>query len=232
MLTSSSAVLTLRVSSRAGRDVRDPEVPVRPRSLATTSAELPRRRLTLVINLLVALPAATRSCATFPGKRLLFSARTLPLYVPPARHRHLACPVYNFTYHLTTSLFGAVFAMVVGRFRGMLTPSVVASSTCDCRGGRRASVRTAGRPSCGSCFALWPGVIGGLMLSFIIGLQRSGDALRPPAGHHERATPRVQPRSDLRLAPTTGGPLRKAAHLVSAHLCSSVFGRATSRGLT
>jgi putative spermidine/putrescine transport system permease protein len=128
--------------------------------------------LTLVINLLIALPAAYAIVRyPFPGKRLLFSALTLPLYVPGAVIGISLVLVYNFTYHLTTSVWGLVFAMVVGTFPLMLTPIVVAlkdlpivfEEAAACLGATR--WQTFWRivfPLIG------PGVSAGLMLSFII----------------------------------------------------------------
>ena len=56
-----------------------------------------------------------RSSATrCRGKRTLFTAITLPLYVPGAVIGISLLLTYNFTYHLTTSLWGLVFAMMVG----------------------------------------------------------------------------------------------------------------------
>jgi len=83
--------------------------------------------LTLVINVLVSLPAAYAIVRhDFPGKRLLFSALTLPLYVPGAVIGISLVLTYNFTYHLTTSMWGLVLAMALGTFPLMLTPIVVA----------------------------------------------------------------------------------------------------------
>ena len=128
--------------------------------------------LTLVINLLVALPAAYAIVRySFPGKRLLFTALTLPLYVPGAVIGISLVLVYNFTYHLTTSVWGLVLAMAVGTFPLMLTPIVVAlkdlpvvfEEAAACLGATR--WQTFWRivfPLIG------PGVSAGLMLSFII----------------------------------------------------------------
>jgi putative spermidine/putrescine transport system permease protein len=128
--------------------------------------------LTLVINLLVALPAAYAIVRyPFPGKRLLFSALTLPLYVPGAVIGISLVLVYNFTYHLTTSVWGLVLAMAVGTFPLMLTPILVAlkdlpvvfEEAAACLGATR--WQTFWRivfPLIG------PGVSAGLMLSFII----------------------------------------------------------------
>jgi putative spermidine/putrescine transport system permease protein len=82
--------------------------------------------LTLVLNLIISLPAAYALVRyPFPGKRMLFSALTLPLYVPGAVLGIALVLTYNFTYHLTTSMWGLVLAMTVGTFPLMLTPLVV-----------------------------------------------------------------------------------------------------------
>lgn len=128
--------------------------------------------LTLVIDLVVALPAAYALVRyPFPGKRALFSVLTLPLYVPGAVIGISLVLTYNFTYHLTTSVWGLVLAMAVGSFPLMLTPIVVAlkdlplvfEEAAECLGASRWQ-------------AYWrivfpligPGVSAGLMLSFII----------------------------------------------------------------
>ena len=128
--------------------------------------------LTLIINVLVALPAAYAIVRyPFPGKRLLFSALTLPLYVPGAVIGISLLVVYNFTYHLTTSVWGLVLAMVVGTFPLMLVPIVVAlkdlplvfEEAAECLGATRwQTFRRIVLPLIG------PGVSAGLMLTFII----------------------------------------------------------------
>ncbi len=128
--------------------------------------------LTLLINLVIALPSAYAIVRyPFPGKRLLFSAVTLPLYVPGAVIGISLVLVYNFTYHLTTSIWGLVLAMAVGTFPLMVTPIVVAlrdlpvafEEAAACLGATR--WQTFWRvvfPLIG------PGVSAGLMLTFII----------------------------------------------------------------
>ena len=128
--------------------------------------------LTLVINLVVGLPAAYAIVRyPFPGKSLLYSLLTLPLYVPGAVIGISLVLVYNFTYHLTTSVWGLVFAMAMGTFPLMLTPIVVAlkdlpvafEEAAECLGATR--LQTYWRvvfPLIG------PGVSAGLMLCFII----------------------------------------------------------------
>lgn len=128
--------------------------------------------VTLVINLGVALPAAYAIVRyPFPGKSVLYSLLTLPLYVPGAVIGISLVLVYNFTYHLTTSVWGLVFAMAMGTFPLMLTPIVVAlkdlpvafEEAAECLGATR--WQTFWRvvfPLIG------PGVSAGLMLCFVI----------------------------------------------------------------
>jgi putative spermidine/putrescine transport system permease protein len=128
--------------------------------------------LTLVIDLVIALPAAYAIVRyPFPGKRLLYSAITLPLYVPGAVIGISLVLTYNFTYHLTTSVWGLVFAMAVGTFPLMLTPILVAlkdlplvfEEASECLGATRwQTFRRIVLPLIG------PGVSAGLMLAFII----------------------------------------------------------------
>jgi len=128
--------------------------------------------LTLLINALVSLPAAYAIVRrSFPGRRLLYSVLTLPLYVPGAVIGISLVLTYNFTYHLTTSMWGLVLAMSLGTFPLMLTPVVVAlkdlpivfEEAAACLGaGRAATFRRVVLPLIG------PGVSAGLLLSFII----------------------------------------------------------------
>jgi putative spermidine/putrescine transport system permease protein len=128
--------------------------------------------LTLLINALVSLPAAYAIVRhTFPGKRFLFSALTLPLYVPGAVIGISLVLTYNFTYHLTTSMWGLVLAMALGTFPLMLTPIVVAlkdlpvifEEASACLGATRwQTYRRIVLPLIG------PGVSAGLLLCFII----------------------------------------------------------------
>ena len=128
--------------------------------------------MTLVINLLVALPGAYAIVRyPFPGKRALFSLLSLPLYVPGAVIGISLVLVYNFTYHLTTSIFGLVFAMAVGTFPLMLSPIVVALKDLPLSFEEAAACLGASRWQ-----TFWrvvfpligPGVSAGLMLTFII----------------------------------------------------------------
>ena len=128
--------------------------------------------LSIAIDLAIVLPAAYAIVRyPVPGKRLIFSVLSLPLYVPGAVIGISLVITYNFTYHLTTSMWGLVFAMVVGTFPLMLAPIIVAlkdlpivfEEAAECLGASRWT--TFWRivfPLIG------PGVSAGLMLAFII----------------------------------------------------------------
>jgi putative spermidine/putrescine transport system permease protein len=128
--------------------------------------------LTLVINALVSLPAGYAIVRhQFPGKRILFSILTLPLYVPAAVIGLSLVLTYNFTYHLTTSMWGLVLAMALGTFPLMLIPIVVAlkdlpivfEEAAECLGATRwQTYRRIVLPLIG------PGLSAGLLLTFII----------------------------------------------------------------
>lgn len=128
--------------------------------------------LTLTLNVLISLPAGYAIVRKqFPGKRLLFSLLTLPLYVPGAVIGISLILTYNFTYHLTTSMWGLVFAMTLGTFPLMLTPIVVAmkdlpivfEEAAACLGATSwQAYRKIVFPLIG------PGISAGLLLSFII----------------------------------------------------------------
>lgn len=128
--------------------------------------------LTLAISAAISLPAAYAIVRySFPGKRTLYSALTLPLYVPGAAIGISLVLTYNFTYHLTTSMWGLVMAMVVGSFPLMLTPIVVAlkdlplvfEEAAECLGATKwQTYRRIVFPLIG------PGLSAGLMLSFVI----------------------------------------------------------------
>ena len=127
--------------------------------------------LTLIIDLAVCLPAAYALVRfAFPGRRLVFSVLSLPLYVPGAVIGLSLVLTYNFTYHIS-SMWGLVLAMAVGTFPLMLTPIVVAmkdlplvfEEAAECLGASRwQAYRRIVLPLIG------PGVSAGLLLAFII----------------------------------------------------------------
>src|SRR6476620_2281538 len=128
--------------------------------------------LTLFLNVLISLPAGYAIVRkSFPGKRLLFSVLTLPLYVPGAVIGISLVLTYNFTYHLTSSMWGLVLAMSLGTFPLMLTPLVVAlkdlpivfEEAAACLGATKwQTYRRIVLPLIG------PGLSAGLLLCFII----------------------------------------------------------------
>jgi putative spermidine/putrescine transport system permease protein len=128
--------------------------------------------LTLLVNTLVSLPAGYAIVRhQFRGKRILFSVLTLPLYVPAAVIGISLVLTYNFTYHLTNSMWGLVFAMALGTFPLMLIPIVVAlkdlpivfEEAAECLGATRwQTYRRIVLPLIG------PGLSAGLLLTFII----------------------------------------------------------------
>ena len=127
---------------------------------------------TLLGNVAIALPAAYALMRyAIPAKRLLFTAVTLPLYVPGAVIGLSLLLAYYFTYHLSTSMWGLVFAMMIATFPLMLTPIVVAlkdlpvvfEEASECLGANRwQTFYRVVLPLIG------PGVSAGLMLTFII----------------------------------------------------------------
>lgn len=127
--------------------------------------------LTLILDLAVCLPAAYALVRfPFPGRRLIFSVLSLPLYVPGAVIGLSLVLTYNFTYHIS-SMWGLVLAMAVGTFPLMLLPIVVAmkdlplvfEEAAECLGASRwQAYRRIVLPLIG------PGISAGLLLAFII----------------------------------------------------------------
>jgi putative spermidine/putrescine transport system permease protein len=127
--------------------------------------------LTLLIDLAVCLPAAYALVRyPVPGRRLLYSVLSLPVYVPGAVIGLSLVLTFTFTYHIS-SMWGLVLAMAVGSFPLMLTPIVVAlkdlpqvyEEAAECLGATR--WQTYWRivvPLIG------PGISAGLLLAFII----------------------------------------------------------------
>ena len=128
--------------------------------------------LTLVGNLVIALPAGYALMRyPVPAKRVVFTTISLPLYVPGAVIGLSLLLVYYFTYHITTSVWALVFAMMIATFPLMLTPIVVAlkdlpvvfEEASQCLGATKwQTFHKIVFPLIG------PGVSAGLMLTFII----------------------------------------------------------------
>jgi putative spermidine/putrescine transport system permease protein len=127
--------------------------------------------LTLLINLLVSLPAAYALVRyPVPGRRVIFSILQLSLYIPGAALGLALLLTYKFDYHFV-SMWGLVLAMAIGTFPLMLTPIVVAlkdlpevfEEAAKCLGASGwQTYRRIVFPLIG------PGVSAGLLLSFII----------------------------------------------------------------
>ena len=134
----------------------------------------------------------------------MLTAITLPLYVPGAVIGLSLLLTYYFTYHLTTSMWGLVFAMMVGTFPLMLTPIVVAlkdlpivfEEASQCLGATRfQTFRRVVFPLIG------PGVSAGLMLTFIIVFNEYLVTLFVhPDEHHHRSAADLQRHPDGRSA--------------------------------
>lgn len=128
--------------------------------------------LAISLNLLITLPAAYAIVRyEFPGKRIILSALTLPLYTPAPVLGIGLVLVYNFTYHLTTSIWSLVFAMVVGTFPLMLVPIVVAMKDLPLMFEEAALCLGATRWQTYFRIVLpliGPGISAGILLSFII----------------------------------------------------------------
>lgn len=128
--------------------------------------------LTLLIDVAISLPAAYALVRyPFRGKRTLYSALTLPLYVPGAVVGMALVLSFQFTYHLTTSMWGLVFAMVVATFPLMMIPIMVAmkdlpvvfEEAAECLGATKwQTYRKIVFPLIG------PGLSAGLMVTFVI----------------------------------------------------------------
>ncbi len=79
------------------------------------------------ISFLISLPAAYAIVRyTFPGKRLLLTFLSISLYVPAVTLGLGLILLYNFGHLFLGSIWGVVFAMVVGTYPLMLTPLIVA----------------------------------------------------------------------------------------------------------
>jgi ABC-type spermidine/putrescine transport system permease subunit II len=168
-------LLTYSLTPQVGSTTADNFTQVMGSFIGNLGTSLLVSGLTLLGNVLIALPAAYALIRyDIPARRLLFTIITLPLYVPGAVIGLSLVLAYYFTYqfaHLTTNLFGLVFAMMICTFPLMLTPIVVAmkdlpvtfEEASECLGATRwQTYRRIVLPLIG------PGVSAGLMLTFII----------------------------------------------------------------
>jgi ABC-type spermidine/putrescine transport system permease subunit II len=126
----------------------------------------------ITINFFISLPAAYAIVRyVFPGKRLVLTFLSISLYVPAVTLGLGLILLYNFGHLFLGSIWGVVFAMVVGTFPLMLTPLIVAlkdlppsfEEAALCLGATRRQVLTrVVLPLIGQ------GIAAGVLLSFII----------------------------------------------------------------
>lgn len=124
------------------------------------------------ISFLISLPAAYAIVRyVFPGKRLVLTFLSISLYVPAVTLGLGLILLYNFGHLFLGSIWGVVFAMVVGTYPLMLTPLIVAlkdlppsfEEAALCLGASRRQVLTrVVLPLIGQ------GIAAGVLLSFII----------------------------------------------------------------
>lgn len=95
--------------------------------LGNLTTSLTVAALAITISFLISLPAAYAIVRyTFPGKRLLLTFLSISLYVPAVVLGLGLILLYNFGHLFIGSIWGLVFAMVVGTYPLMLTPLIVA----------------------------------------------------------------------------------------------------------
>ena len=128
--------------------------------------------LTIVLNLLLAIPAAYAIVrAPLPGKGLILSTLNLALYTPAAVMGVSLVITYNFLYDIPRSFVGLIAAYVVGTFPLMLVPIIVAlrdlptvfEEAARCLGANR--MQTFFRVELP---LLGPGISAGILLTFVI----------------------------------------------------------------
>lgn len=128
--------------------------------------------LTIVINLLVALPAAYALVRfPLPGKAFLLSTLNLALYTPAVVMGISLVIVYNYVFDIAQSFTGLIAAYVVGSYPLMLIPIIVAlrdlptafDEAARCLGASRwQTFLRVELPLLG------PGVSAGILLTFVI----------------------------------------------------------------
>jgi putative spermidine/putrescine transport system permease protein len=128
--------------------------------------------LTIVLNLLVAIPAAYAIVrAPIPGKRFILSSLNLALYTPAAVMGLSLVITYAFFYDIPQSFVGLIAAYVVGTYPLMLVPIIVAlrdlptvyEEAARCLGANR--LQTFFRVELP---LLGPGISAGILLTFVI----------------------------------------------------------------
>lgn len=128
--------------------------------------------LTIVINLLLAIPAAYAIVRyPIPGKRTILSALNLALYTPGAVMGISLVITYSFLYKIPQSFVGLIAAYVVGTYPLMLVPLIVALR--DLPPVFEEAARCLGANRLQSFFRvelplLGPGISAGILLTFVI----------------------------------------------------------------
>ncbi len=128
--------------------------------------------LTIVINLLIAIPAAFAIVRyTIPGKRLILSTLNLALYTPGAVMGISLVITYAYLFHIPRSMTGLVGAYVVGTYPLMLVPVIVALR--DLPRVYEEAARTLGANRLQTLIKielplLGPGISAGILLTFVI----------------------------------------------------------------
>lgn len=128
--------------------------------------------LTIVLNLLIALPAAYAIVRfPIPGKQAILSTLNLALYTPAAVMGISLVIAYAFLFNIPQSFTGLIAAYVVGTYPLMLVPVIVAlrdlpdvyEEAARCLGAnRRQSFVRVELPLLG------PGISAGILLTFVI----------------------------------------------------------------
>lgn len=128
--------------------------------------------LTIVLNLLIALPAAYAIVRyPIPGKSFLLSVLNLALYTPAAVMGVSLVVAYAFLFRIPQSFVGLIAAYVVGTFPLMLVPIIVALR--DLPGVFEEAARTLGANRRQTFLRvelplLGPGISAGILLTFVI----------------------------------------------------------------
>lgn len=128
--------------------------------------------LTIVINLLISIPAAYAIVRyPIPGKSLILSTLNLSLYTPAAVMGVSLVIAYAFLFRIPQTMAGLIGAYVVGTFPLMLVPIIVALR--DLPTVFEEAARTLGATRMQTLFRielplLGPGISAGILLTFVI----------------------------------------------------------------
>ena len=128
--------------------------------------------LTIVINVLIAVPAAFAIVRyAIPGKRLILSTLNLALYTPGAVMGISLVITYAYLFHIPRTMTGLVGAYVVGTYPLMLVPVIVALR--DLPRVYEEAARTLGASRIQTLVKielplLGPGLSAGILLTFVI----------------------------------------------------------------